>query len=387
MKMLAISQKVLMELFRDKRTLLLLFVAPILIMSLMNAAFSADTVTSICIATVSVPDELAQSMSDLEKVSIQAYKVEKEAQQALQNEKVDAILIYSEPGDYAVTYANTDPSKTNMTRQVIKTSIKQAQFQELMDGLKFSQRNRLLTSEATQHQTITGQDKQQAEQTDKIVTPESDIELSESYIYGSNDSNFFTKMMPILMSFFVFFFVFLISGMALLKERTSGTLDRLLATPVKRSEIVFGYMLPYSLLATLQTVVIVLSTIWLFDLEIKGSLGDVILVNILFALVALYFGLLLSTLTNSEFQMMQFIPLIIIPQFFFSGIISLDSMAGWLQNLGKFIPLHYAGHALSKIVLNGTSILNLGSDLLILFLFLIGLTILNIIGLKRYRKV
>ncbi|MGZ7186206.1 ABC transporter permease, partial [Streptococcus pyogenes] len=77
-------------------------------------------------------------------------------------------------------------------------------------------------------------------------------------------------------------------------ERTSGTLDRLLATPVKRSEIVFGYMLPYSLLATLQTVVIVLSTIWLFDLEIKGSLGDVILVNILFALVALSFGLLLS---------------------------------------------------------------------------------------------
>ncbi|MDG4870402.1 hypothetical protein P8631_20615, partial [Guyparkeria sp. 1SP6A2] len=63
MKMLAISQKVPMELFRDKRTLLLLFVAPILIMSLMNAAFSADTATSIRIATVSVPDELAQSMS------------------------------------------------------------------------------------------------------------------------------------------------------------------------------------------------------------------------------------------------------------------------------------------------------------------------------------
>ncbi|MCG4788311.1 ABC transporter permease, partial [Roseburia faecis] len=76
-----------------------------------------------------------------------------------------------------------------------------------------------------------------------------------------------------------------------------------------------------SFIASLQTVVIVLSTIWLLDLEVLGNIGDVIIVNILFALVALAFGLLLSTLAKSEFQMMQFIPLIITPQLFFSGII------------------------------------------------------------------
>ena len=194
-------------------------------------------------------------------------------------------------------------------------------------------------------------------------------------------------MTPILMGFFVFFFVFLISGMALLKERTTGTLDRLLATPVKRSDIVYGYMLAYSFIAALQTVVIVLSTIWLLDLEVLGNIGDVIIVNILFALVALAFGLLLSTLAKSEFQMMQFIPLIITPQLFFSGIIPLDSMTGWVQSIGKVLPLYYAGNALSKIVLNGTSIVYLGNDLLVLSLFLVILTILNIVGLKRYRKV
>ncbi len=123
-------------------------------------------------------------------------------------------------------------------------------------------------------------------------------------------------MIPILMGFMVFFFVFLISGMALLKERTTGTLDRLLATPVKRSDIVFGYMISYGILAVIQTIVIVVSTIWLLDIEVVGNIINVIIINFLLALVALAFGILLSTLAKSEFQMMQFIPLVVMPQLF-----------------------------------------------------------------------
>ncbi len=80
--------------------------------------------------------------------------------------------------------------------------------------------------------------------------------------------------------------------MALLKERTSGTLDRLLATPVKRSEIVYGYMLSYGLIAILQTGVVVLAAIWLLNIEVVGSLLNVIIVNVVLALVALAFGIL-----------------------------------------------------------------------------------------------
>ena len=65
-----------------------------------------------------------------------------------------------------------------------------------------------------------------------------DIQLDNTYLYGDEDSNYFDKMFPILMSFFVFLFVFLISGIALLRERTTGTIERVLATPIKRSEIV-----------------------------------------------------------------------------------------------------------------------------------------------------
>ena len=384
MRILAISQKVFIELLRDKRTLLLLFAVPIFIMWLMNAAFSASTETDVTIAVVGVSENITKSLDDVQHITARDFQSQDSAQDALEKEKVDAILSFKDENHYQVTYANTDPSKTNMTRQVINSTLKQVQVQELIDSLKEAQQANL----QAQVQANGGKIAQVTEDTrSREDISQSKIKLIENYIYGDKNTTFFTKMTPVLMSFFVFFFVFLISGMALLKERTTGTLDRLLATPVKRSDIVFGYMIAYSLVAALQTIVIVLSTIWLLNLEVLGNIGDVIIVNIIFALVALSFGLLLSTLAKSEFQMMQFIPLVVIPQIFFSGIIPLDAMADWVQSLGKFLPLYYAGHALSKIILNGTSILQLGFDISILLIFLLVLTILNVIGLKRYRKV
>ena len=394
MKILAISKKVFLELLRDKRTLILLFMAPVFIMWLMNAAFSANTETNVSIAAVDVSDSIVKSLDDVEHIKAKDYKTESKANESLKDEKVDAVLIFKDENIYQVTYTNTDPGKTNLSRQVITSTLKQAQIQDQIENLKKAQEASAQAVKKAQSQSGNLQagdsneaNIDQAETVEIKGSQADDINLSEQYIYGDEDTTFFTKMTPILMGFFVFFFVFLISGMALLKERTTGTLDRLLATPVKRSDIVYGYMLAYSFIAALQTVVIVLSTIWLLDLEVLGNIGDVIIVNILFALVALAFGLLLSTLAKSEFQMMQFIPLIIIPQLFFSGIIPLDSMTGWVQSIGKVFPLYYAGNALSKIVLNGTSIVYLGNDLLVLSLFLVILTILNIVGLKRYRKV
>ena len=125
------------------------------------------------------------------------------------------------------------------------------------------------------------------------------MKLKNHYAYGNADTGFFNKILPILIGFFVFFFVFLISGMALLRERTSGTLDRLLATPVKRYEIVFGYLLSYGVLAIIQTLVFVLVTILILGVQVVGNIGSLVVVNLLLALVALSFGILLSTFANS----------------------------------------------------------------------------------------
>ena len=360
MRTLAIAKKVIKELLRDKRTLAMMFVAPVFIMWLMNLMFSASTAVNVKLATQDLPTSLVTKMDNLDHVSVKTYNDLNQAKKDLDDEKVDAVVSYKN-GEYQVDYANTDASKTAMTRQVLRTSIASEGSNQLMARVK--QALPQLNLEAK--------------------TPE----IKEFYQYGDENTSFFTSMIPVLIGFVVFFFVFLISGMALLKERTSGTLERLLATPVKRSEIVYGYMLSYGLIAILQTAVVVLAAIWLLDVEVVGNLFHVIIVNVVLALVALAFGILLSTLAKSEFQMMQFIPLVIMPQLFFSGIIPLSSMGDWAQTVGKFLPLTYSGDAMSQIILYGRSIGDVLPNIGVLLIFLVILTILNIVGLRRYRKV
>ena len=360
MRTIAIAKKVIKELLRDKRTLALMFIAPVFIMWLMNLMFSASTTVNVKLATQDLPTGLVTKMDELDHVDVETYQDLEQAKEALANEKVDAVISYKN-GEYQVDYANTDASKTSMIRQVLRTSIASEGTEQLLSRVK--QALPQLDSDAK--------------------TPE----IKESYKYGDENTSFFTSMIPVLIGFVVFFFVFLISGMALLKERTSGTLERLLATPVKRSEIVSGYMLSYGIIAIFQTAVVVLAAIWLLDVEVVGSILNVIIVNVVLALVALAFGILLSTLAKSEFQMMQFIPLVIMPQLFFSGIIPLSSMGEWAPTVGKFLPLTYSGDAISQIILYGHNLGDILSNLGVLMIFLIILTILNIVGLRRYRKV
>ena len=360
MRTLAIAKKVIKELLRDKRTLAMMFVAPVFIMWLMNLMFSASTTVNIKLATQDLPTSLVKKMDDLDHVNVKTYKDMEQAKEDLADEKVDAVISYK-GGEYQVDYANTDASKTAMTRQVLRTSIASEGTNQLLTRVKQALPQLKLDAKSP--------------------------EIKESYEYGNEDTGFFDKMIPVLIGFVVFFFVFLISGMALLKERTSGTLDRLLATPVKRSEIVYGYMMSYGIIAILQTAVVVLAAIWLLNIEVVGSLLNVIIVNVVLALVALAFGILLSTLAKSEFQMMQFIPLVIMPQLFFSGIIPLGSMGEWAKTIGKFLPLTYSGDAMSQIILYGRNLGDILPNIGVLLLFLVALTMLNIFGLRRYRKV
>ena len=360
MRTIAIAKKVIKELLRDKRTLAMMFVAPVFIMWLMNLMFSASTTVNVKLATQDLPTGLVTKMDELDHVDVETYQDLDQAKKALADEKVDSVISYKD-GEYQVDYANTDASKTTMTRQVLRTSIVNEGTDQLLSRVK--------------------------QALPQLKLDEKAPEIKESYQYGDKNTGFFARMIPILIGFVVFFFVFLISGMALLKERTSGTLDRLLATPVKRSEIVYGYMLSYGIIAIFQTAVVVLAAIWLLDVEVVGNILNVIIVNVVLALVALAFGILLSTLAKSEFQMMQFIPLVIMPQLFFSGIIPLSSMGEWAPTVGKFLPLTYSGDAISQIILYGHNLGDILSNLGVLMIFLIILTILNIVGLRRYRKV
>ena len=146
-------------------------------------------------------------------------------------------------------------------------------------------------------------------------------------------------------------------------------------------------MISYGLLAIIQSIVIVCSAIWLLNVEVVGNIFNVIIVSVILGVVALTFGILLSTLAKSEFQMMQFIPLVVMPQLFFSGIIPLDSMASWARYVGKVLPLSYSGDAMNKIIIEGRGLSDISGDIFVLLGFLVVLTIANIFGMKRYRKV
>ena len=379
MRTLAITKKVLIELFRDKRSLALMFLAPILVMWLMNVMFSANSKSEATIATVDVNQSITRKLRKIDGIDTVKYQDQKVAAKELKSHKVDAVIYYHD-NKYDVTHANTDSGKTVLTKQALNAALTKDSFQILTSKLKKTQKMqaKLIKANPLLAKTLSRAPKNKKTSNVKIVN---------HYQYGNKDTGFFAKMVPILLGFFVFLFVFLISGMALLKERTSGTLDRLLATPVRRSEIVFGYMFGYGIISIAQATVIVLATIWLLKIEVVGNIFNVILVSFLLALVALAFGLLLSTLAGSEFQMMQLIPIVIVPQVFFSGIIPLDTMANWVQYIGKVLPLTYTGDALTKIMLYGKGLSSITGDILALLIFLVILIYLNVVGLKRYRKV
>lgn len=374
MRIFAIVKRILAELLRDKRSLALMLLAPILIMWLMNIMFSANSDTKIKLAAVDVPQIVQKNLEKTSDVSIVEYSSQTVAKEKLQENKVDALIVYREKANtYNVTYANTDATKTALTKQALNVAL----TKEKITGL----------SQAIQKLEVVINNIKPTSTKALFVTAGNKTKINSYYKYGNSDTNFFNKIVPILMGFFVFFFVFLISGMALLRERTSGTLDRLLATPVKRSEIVFGYLISYGMVSIVQTTIIVLATIWLLKIEVVGSILSIILISVLLAMVALAFGILMSTLAGSEFQMMQFIPLVVVPQIFFSGIIPLNSMATWVQYIGKVLPLTYTGDALTKIIMYGDGLNQLIGDIIALLIFLLVLVALNVVGLKRYRKV
>lgn len=275
------------------------------------------------------------------------------------------LLILDEPT------VGIDPAKTALTKQAFQVALQKSNAHQLAATIQ-----RLVAMLPTTAQDQFNQG-----------TASATTHIKSTYRYGDSSTGYFTKILPIFMGFFVFFFVFLISGIGLLRERSSGTLDRLLATPVRRGEIVTGYMVSYGVVAIVQTLLIVITTVWLLKVQIVGDLALVFLINILLALAALAMGIFISTFASSEFQMMQFVPIVVMPQVFFSGIVPLDALPNWIQVISNILPLTYAGNAMNDVIMKGQGVETIAGDLGVLILFIVFFVVLNVMGLKRYRKV
>ncbi len=415
MRTMAIVRRVFKQMLRDKRTLALMFLAPLLIMTLMYFLFQNNT-TQVASLGVHHVDQSVVNVIDTKNVTIHHYD-SSQARKMIKQHDLDGYLTQKN-GQLTITYSNSNPTNTSLIKASLQSGLVKLKMKTLVTVTK-KQRAALESQQAalkkltaaqtqatvTKLKTAIAQaqargDQATAEKLQKqlkqaTATTSSSTQSAKAtsyttkshYIYSSSDSTFFENFFPAFLGFFVFFFVFLISGVSLLNERTTGTLSRLLATPIRRSEIIMGYLIGYGGFAIIQTVLTVVFTIVVFNIHLVGSIWLVFLTNLLLALVALTLGIFISTFANSEFQMIQFIPLIVVPQIFFAGLVPVDGMASWLQAIAHIMPLYYGANALTDVVTKGAGLGDIGVNLLILVGFMVVLTMLNIVGMKRYRKV
>jgi len=189
---------------------------------------------------------------------------------------------------------------------------------------------------------------------------------------------------PALMAAMALFFVFILTGVSFLRERSQGTLERLMAAPVSRAEIMVGYLLGFILFAAVQALIILLYTIFVLKVHYAGSLWQIFVFQLIITVVALNLGLFVSTYARNELQVIQFIPLVLVPQFFLSGLLwPVEQMNRFLQHLSKVMPLTYSVDGLRKIMLEGKTLGDVWVDLAMLAVFAVSMTMLGALALRR----
>lgn len=340
MRAVAVAARILKQFWYDRRTLGLVFLAPMLVLLLIHLLLTADPYVP-KVAVVTLPTPVHARLIE-GGVRLAVYPDREAAVQAVRRREASAFLELDAAGPL-LTLEGSDPS------------VGRAVLQQVLGALQ--------------------------EAAGARVAPR------VTYLYGGPDLTRFDQAGPVLIGFLVFFFVFITSGVSFLRERTAGTLERLLATPIRRWELVVGYFLGFGVLASLQATAVAHFAVHVLNARSAGPMVTLVLVTILLAISALALGMLVSAFAHNEFQVMQFIPLVIIPQFLFSGLFRLDTLPAGLRLLGNLMPLKYGADALGEIMLRGKSWPELTGNLLALLGLVAGFGILNVLVLKKHRPV
>ncbi|WP_426185206.1 ABC transporter permease [Microbacterium sp. TWP3-1-2b2] len=187
---------------------------------------------------------------------------------------------------------------------------------------------------------------------------------------------------PIL-ALFPFIVMFLITSITTLRERRSGTLERLMTTPLAKSDFILGYALAFGLMALLQAVITVSFAVWVCGLETDGPLWQLGLVAIVDALLGTALGLLASAFAQTEFQAVQFMPLLVFPQIILGGLfMPRDQMPDVLRAISDWLPLSYAIDTINAVSA-GEEGWDVFGPLLIVVAFMLGALVLASLTLRR----
>jgi len=191
-------------------------------------------------------------------------------------------------------------------------------------------------------------------------------------------------MAPAILAVLIFFFGFLLTGISFFRERSQGTLERLMASPVSRLDIVGGYLLGFLTFALIQTLILFFYLIYVLKVDYQGDLWQILVFQVLVGIGAVCMGTFFSVFARNEFQMIQFIPLVIVPQIFLCGLLwSVSQMPDYLQWLANILPLTYAVDGVKALMAQGKNLVDIGKDIGVLAAYAIGLLVLAALSLRR----
>jgi ABC-2 type transport system permease protein len=199
-----------------------------------------------------------------------------------------------------------------------------------------------------------------------------------------DDTDTFDRIGPAVLGLFPFIIMFLVTSIATLRERRSGTLERLLTMPLSKLDFILGYTIAFGLLAILQALIACGFAVWVCGLTIDGPIGLLLAVALADGLLGTTLGLLASAFARTEFQVVQFMPALVFPQVILGGVfIPRDQMPDVLYAISDWLPLSTAIDALNAVARDSEDAAWIGGKLLIIGAFAVGAVVLGSITLRR----
>ncbi len=369
-RVFAIARRLVSQIRRDHRSVGLIIVVPMVVMGLLGyilrlehqglAIGIAAEDQGILLPTgarISAADRLIELLGERDELEVERV-TQAEGEQLLRDGSLDAVVILPEgftqalaqggEPQLALVLEGSNPGQ----KQAVMFALASALSQGLTAGPAAAQMPR--------------------------------VKFETQYIYGGEEYDFLDSFAPVYIAFFVFFFVFLLTGVSFLRERSQGTMERLLATPVGRGEIVLGYMLGFGLFALVQSAVVLLFTIYVLRIHHAGNLGLAFLVEALLTVGAVNLGIFLSTYARTELQVVQFIPIVIVPQVLLSGIIlPVDNLPRLLRIVASLMPLTYANRAMTDVMIRGLGLQDVAAELAVLLGFALAALLLSALSIRR----
>jgi ABC-2 type transport system permease protein len=374
-RILALTGRIVRQILHDRRTLALILIIPLLILSVLylveNSSTSAPTL-AIVRPTGAGSDRvntllntLLPNSDKLKTIYINADQVDTK----LKNGDANAALIF--PADFAQQLTRKEHPTLQVVLEGSDPTIASAMNTQLQ-GLTKQLDIALATVQSGQATTNLSSNLNGADPI-SVAAPR--------YLHGGPEYTFTDSLAPVFIGIISFFFVFLLTSVAFLRERSQGTIERVMVSPLKRTELVIGYVCGFTLFALIQSLIILLFIVFVLRVHYSGDLALVFLVSALLTLGSVNLGIFLSTFAQNEFQIIQFIPLVFGLQIFLSGVFwPIAQLPGALHPFAYILPLTYANEALRDVMLKNADIGAIAFDLIALLLFalvMIGLSSLT----------